>query len=119
MALLGAGSTRAECKFDIAHAAQVLGVPRDAPSDRVSKAYRTRKREAEAARDKEMLARIEKANDTIMMATLTRRMSVRRAPPCTCARLQLVGTSRLAFACSLDGSPLQSIAWQPGCTRPP
>ena len=79
---------------------QVLGVPRDASSDKVAKAYRTRKREAEAARDMEMLTRLEKANDTIMMATLSRRITARpcAAPRSDCACGVRCGGARAACA---------------------
>jgi hypothetical protein len=56
---------------------QVLGVPKDADGNLVEKAYKRKKQEAETARDKSKLAKIEDAHNQIFMASLTARLSVR------------------------------------------
>jgi hypothetical protein len=57
----------------------VLGVPRDADSNTINRAYRQKKWDAKA--DAEALQRIEAAHSSLMMAALQARMKVGAPPP--------------------------------------
>lgn len=57
-------------------AVQVLGIPPDADSARIEKAYRTKRREAEIAGDREALKKLEDAHNSVFMAALNTRLAV-------------------------------------------
>jgi hypothetical protein len=68
------------CQYDMdmrAPCLQILGVPRDADSHRIETAYRKKKMLAEKNGDSEALKQIEDAHNSIFMASLNMRLSVR------------------------------------------
>lgn len=55
----------------------MLGIPPDADSQRIEKAYRSKRREAEIAGDREALKMLEEAHNAVFMAALNTRLAVR------------------------------------------